>query len=341
MQELRYKPGLTRTRQLSIDFLPICLSGLAMGGLSADNPSMRTEMIRRLVARHAPTDGAHDTPLEGIQLFRLTHPVERLPAVYSPSVCVVVQGSKRAYLGEAVHVYSPGQYLCATMPMPVQAEASAASPEKPLLGLLVSLETRAFTETVVEFETASVPLPQGRSVEMVPGLAVVRWDNAFSSALQRMLELLEDPLALRVLGPGRLREFFFAILLGEAGSSIRRTFGSSHGLSRAMSYLRENLDKSLSVNDLAQRAGMSRAVFDRRFREATTLSPLQFIKKLRLNEAAMQIAQGVHIGQAAGSVGYSSFSQFSREFRHHYGEAPRAWGKLARTRTTDTELSAL
>lgn len=302
---------------------------------------MRTETIRRLVARHAATDGAHVTQLEGVQLFRLTHPVARLPAVYSPSVCVVVQGSKRAYLGEAVHVYSPGQYLCATMPMPVQAEAPVASPEKPLLGLLVSLETKTLAETVVEFETATVPLPRRSSAEVVPGLAVVSWDGAFSSALSRMLELLEDPLALRVLGPGRLREFFFAILLGEAGPSIRRTFGPSHGLARAMSYLRENLDRSLSVNDLAQRAGMSRAVFDRRFREATTFSPLQFIKKLRLNEAAMQITRGVSISQAAGSVGYTSFSQFSREFRRLYGEAPRRWGQMARTNTTDSQLSAL
>ena len=302
---------------------------------------MRTETIRQLVARHAPTEGTHGTQLEGVQLFRLSHAVERLPAVYSPSVCVVVQGSKRAYLGDAVHVYGTGRYLCATMPMPVQVEVRSASPEEPLQGLLVSLETRTLAETVVEVETASGPLPRRSSAEVVPGLAVVSWDDAFSSALLRLLELLDDPLSLRVLGPGRLREFFFAILLGEAGPSVRRTFGPSHGLARAMSHLRDNLDRSLSVDDLAHRAGMSRAVFDRRFREATTFSPLQFIKKLRLNEAAMQIAQGVRIGQAASSVGYTSFSQFSREFRRLYGEAPRRWGKIARTSATDAQLSAL
>ena len=302
---------------------------------------MTTETTRQLVARHAPTEGTHETPLEGIQLFRLTHPVERLPAVYSPSVCVVVQGSKRAYLGDAVHVYSPGQYLCATLPMPVQAEVPSASPEEPLLGLLISLETRTLAETIVEFETASGPLPRWTSAEVVPGLAVVDMDDFFGTALSRMLELLDDPLSLRLLGPGRLRELYFATLRGEAGPSIRRTFGPSHGLTRAMSYLRENLDRSLSVDDLAQRAGMSRAVFDRRFREATTFSPLQFIKKLRLNEAAMQIARGVHIGQAASSVGYSSSSQFSREFRRLYGEPPRQWGKIAQTSSTDTQLSAL
>ena len=302
---------------------------------------MRTERIRQFVERHAPTEGTHDTPLEGVQLFRLTHPVERLPAVYSPSVCVVVQGSKRAYLGDSTHVYGLGRYLCVTLPMPVQVEAPIASSEEPLLGLLVSLETRAFAEIIVEIETASTPLPRRTSAEVVPGLAVVDWDDGFSSALSRMLRLLNDPLSLRVLGPGRLREFLFAILRGEAGPSIRRTFGPSQGLSRAMSYLRQNLDQSISVDDLAQEAGMSRAVFDRRFREATTFSPLQFIKRLRLNEAAMQIAQGVNIGQAAGSVGYNSFSQFSREFRHHYGEAPRRWGKMARTATTDTQLAAI
>ena len=302
---------------------------------------MKTETIQRLVARHAPTEGAHAGALEGVQLFRLTRPVERLPAVYQPSICVVVQGSKRAYLGDATHVYRPGQYLCATMPMPVHAEAPSASPEEPLLGLLISLETRTLSETMVEFEKASGPMSRRASAEAVPGLCVVGWDDAFSAALLRMLEILDDPLSLQVLGPGRLRELFFTILRGEAGPSIRRALAPSDGLTHALGYLRENLDRSLSVDDLARQAGMSRAVFDRRFRATTTFSPLQFIKKLRLNDAAMQIAQGERIGQAASSVGYTSSSQFSREFRRLYGVAPRQWGKLAQMTTTDSQLSPL
>ena len=302
---------------------------------------METTAVRHLVARHAPTDGTHSPPLEGVQLFRLSQPVERLPGVYSPSLCIIVQGSKRAYLGGETHVYDASRYLCATMPIPVEAEVTHATPDEPVLGLLISLETRAMAEIVVECEAGVGPLRESRAAEVVPGLVVAECDEPFISALDRLLELLDDPISLRVLGHGRLRELLFAVVQGEAGSLIRRSFGSSHRLSRALSYLRENLDQPVAVDDLARRAGMSRAVFDRHFRAATTFSPLQYIKALRLNEAAMQIARGVNISQVAVSVGYSSASQFSREFRRQYGAAPRQWGKTAAGAVADAQSSAI
>lgn len=302
---------------------------------------MKHAAIQKLVARHAPTDGTHPSPLEGVQLFRLSQPVERLPGVYSPSICIIVQGSKRAYLGGETHVYDNSSYLCATMPIPVEAEVRYATTDEPVLGLLVSLETRAMAEIVVEYEASVGPMNEPRAAEVVPGLVVADWDGSFASALERLLDLLDDPVSIRLLGHGRLRELLFAVIRGEAGSLIRRSFGSSHRLSQALSYLRENLDQPLSVDDLAKRAGMSRAVFDRQFRAATTFSPLQFIKALRLNEAAMQIARGVNISQAAVSVGYSSASQFSREFRRQYGTAPRQWGKTAAGAVADPQASAI
>jgi AraC-like DNA-binding protein len=302
---------------------------------------METATIRELVARHAPTDGMHPTPLEGVQIFRLSQPVERLPAVYSPSLCIIVQGSKRAYLGGETHVYDDSRYLCATMPMPVETEVPCATKDEPLLGLLVSLETRAMAEIVVEYEANVGPTRGSRGSEVVPGLVVAEWRFAFGSALESLLELLDDPVSLGILGHGRLRELLFAVIQGEGGSLIRRSFGTSHRLSRSLSYLRENLDQPMSVDDLAKRAGMSRAVFDRQFRAATTFSPLQFAKALKLNEAAMQIARGVSISQAATSVGYSSPSQFSREFRRQYGAAPRQWGKMAAGAAVDPQSSAI
>ena len=302
---------------------------------------MEHAAIRELVARHAPTDGTHASPLEGVQLFRLSQPVERLPGVYSPSICAIVQGSKRAYLGGETNVYDNTRYLCATMPIPVEAEVRYATTDEPVLGLLVSLETRPMSEIVVEYEASVGPVKEPRTAEVVPGLVVAEWDGPFASALERLLELLDDPVSLRVLGHGRLRELLFAVIQGKAGSLIRRTFGTSHRLSRALSYLRENLDQHLSVDDLAEQAGMSRAVFDRHFRAATTFSPLQFIKALRLNEAAMQIARGVNISQAAISVGYTSASQFSREFRRQYGAAPRQWGKTVGGAVSDPQASAI
>ena len=302
---------------------------------------MKTAAIRELVARHAQTDGTHTSPLEGVQLFRLSQPLERLPTVYSPSICIIVQGSKRVFLGGETHVYDDSRYLCAAMPMPVEAEVPYATTDEPLLGLLVSLETRAMAEIVVEYEANVGPTRGSRGSEPVPGLVVAEWGGALGSALERLLELLDDPVSLGILGHGRLRELLYAVIQGDAGSLIRRTFGTSHRLSRALSYLHENLDQPMSVDDLARRAGMSRAVFDRHFRAATTLSPLRFFKALKLNNAAMQIARGVNISQAAASVGYSSPSQFSREFRRQYGTAPRQWGKMAAGAAVDAQSSAI
>jgi len=240
-----------------------------------------------------------------------------------------------------VYAYDDSQYLCATMPMPVKSELPRATPEEPVLGLLISLESRVMSETLFEYESGAGQLRASRVAEPTPGLAVVDWDDDFATALERMLALLGDPNALRVLGPGRLRELLYIVIQGGAGPLISRTFGASHDLSRALAYLHANLGESLSVDDLAQKAGMSRPVFDRRFRAATTFSPLQFIKALRLNQAAMLIARGENIGQAAFDVGYTSASQFSREFRRQYGKTPRQWGKLAAGSVPDAQAAAV
>ena len=149
-------------------------------------------------------------------------------------------------------------------------------------------------------------------------------------------ELLDDLIKLRLLGNGRLRELLLTIIEGDAGPLIRRTFGGSHDISRALTYLRDNIAEPLSVDDLAQKAGMSRTVFHRQFKAATTFSPLQFIKALRLSDAAMLITQGANVSQAADRVGYTSASQFSREFKRRFGRPPgqeRRWaletGELA------------
>jgi len=290
---------------------------------------MRRAALRDLVDRHARAEGAVETPIEGLQLFRVNQPIERLPTVYSPSICCIVQGSKRVYLGGATHEYDPRHYLCVTMPLPMEAEVPRATPNEPLLGLLLSLETRAMAETVVEYEAIIGPSRGSVAPELTPGLAVAAIDSAFATAVERLLELLDDPVKLRVLGNGRLRELLFTIVDGEAGPLIRRTFGGSRDISRALTHLREHIAEPLTVDDLAARAGMSRTVFHRHFKAATTFSPLQFIKALRLSDAAMLIAQGANVSQAADRVGYTSPSQFSREFKRHFGKSPRRWGQTA------------
>lgn len=279
-----------------------------------------------LVARHLPRPGLLDTPLDGVQLFRADGPIPRVSAVYPPSLCVIVQGTKRAYLQGETHVFRAGQALCVAMSIPIETEVPAATPEAPLLGLMVSLESRVAAETLVACQAARMS-PEASGAESPVGLGVARVDEPLADALGRMLGLLGDPEAVRVLGPGRVREVLYAAVRGEAGTFIRNHLGGGQEIARVVGYVRDHVHEPISVDDLARRAGMSRSAFDRRFKEATTYAPLQFIKAMRLGNAALRLRQGASVGEAAYAVGYASASQFSREFRRHFGASPRAWGR--------------
>jgi AraC-like DNA-binding protein len=295
---------------------------------------MASRELIDLIERHTPRDGVNDIPLEGVQLFRLTKPVERIPAVYPASVCAVVQGRKLAYFGGQTHVYGEDNVLCCTMPLPIEAEVREASEKKPVLGILLNLETPALSETLVALEALQRHEPLPGSAETIPGLVVTPWDDALSEAMVRLLELVDDPLGLGLLARARLRELYVALIRSKAGQAIRQTFGNSRDLGRALALLREHVREPLTVEELAREAGMSRAVFHRKFKAATSLSPVQFIKAIRLNDAAALIASGMNVSEAAEEVGYGSASQFSREFSRKYGLPPREWARESATMAT-------
>lgn len=284
--------------------------------------------LQALVARHAAAEGPSETPIDGVRLFRISAPLDRLPGVYPASMCFIVQGTKRAYLSGVAHTYDEDHYLCATMALPVEAEVPIASADQPVLGVLVDLDTREMAETLVAYEAAA-GAHRASEADTDPGLVVADVDAAFFGAVARLLVLLDDPVALRVLAGSRLRELLFTLVEGDAGGLVRRTLGRAHEITRVVNHLRENLDAPISVDALARQAGMSRAVFHRRFKAATSFSPLQFMKALRLSHAAMEIAGGKAISQAADAVGYASASQFSREFRRQFGASPRHWARSA------------
>lgn len=156
-------------------------------------------------------------------------------------------------------------------------------------------------------------------------MGIAAWDDDFTTALVRLVELLDDPLAIDLLGAGRLRELFFAIVQGPAVPMVNSLGGVMGNLGGVLDHIRNNLAEPLSVDDLAAQAGLSRAAFDRHFKATTTLSPLQYIKALRLNTAAAFITTGVDISHAAAQVGYLSPSQFSREFKRQFRSTPRQW----------------
>ena len=268
---------------------------------------MSKQQIRHIIEQHSQRDGLTGTGIKGVQLFQATSAIPCVPAVYEPCVIAIVSGAKEAVLDGKRYVYDDSRYMCCPMSMPVKAGTPSASPQTPLYGVLIALDARLMAELRAE------------------GIKLAAWDDAFSDALLRLLQLGQSETDRAVLSDARLRELYYAILKGEAGVFARRAFGAGNAIARAISHVAAHLDAPISIDDMAQRAGMSRAVFHRKFKKVTTMSPIQFVKSMRLNNAAMKIAGGSTVSEAAMGVGYVSASQFSREFKRMYGQSPREW----------------
>lgn len=282
------------------------------------------QQLERWLQANAQQEGLIETGIDGVQLFHITESIRCAPAVYEPSVTAILSGNKEAILDGQRHLYGSEQYLCCSMSTPVEAGTPHASPTNPLLGVYISLDSQLMTQLSLELENASSASRDRKNNAIAESVVTSDWDEDFTEALWRLLQL-ETQTDKNILAAGRLRELYYAILKGEAGASVRRAFGVGNEVARAISYLSSHLNEPVSVDRIAAQVGMSRAVFHRKFKQATRLSPVQFVKSMRLNSAAVKIAEGMNVSRAAMDVGYVSSSQFSREFKRMYGQSPKQW----------------
>lgn len=285
------------------------------------------QQIRELIRARVDKDGLVDTGIRGVQLFHVTEPVRCAPAVYEPTLVAIVSGTKEAIVDGKSHVYDNDHYMCCAISLPVEAGTPMASPNNPLLGVQITIDPRVMTELAIEMENAAGTIREPRGGPLPQGFALARWDNDFTEAMLRLVQLLDSPTDTVVLGDSRLREVYYAVLKGDAGATARRSFGVGNEIARVIEHVSSHLDQDITIEDMAAHVGMSRAVFHRRFKEATTMSPIQFVKGIRLNNAAMRMAQGSTVNEAATEVGYASPSQFSREFKRMYGQSPKQWSQ--------------
>jgi AraC-like DNA-binding protein len=286
---------------------------------------MSKEIIKQLIENSVCEDGLKETGIKGVKLYRVTSAITCAPAVYEPAIIAIVNGTKEAILDGEKYIYDNNHYMCCSMSMPVEAGSPTASPENPLLGVYISLDTKVMAELAIEMEGAVGAFRKPQGASLPPGFALSTWDDAFTDALLRLLEIADNPTDSAVLGVGRLRELYYAVLKGKAGESAKRAFGVGNEIAKSIEYLSSRLNDTFTIEDMAAQVGMSRAVFHRKFKQATTMSPLQFVKSMRLNTAAMKIAGGMNVNIAAMDVGYVSSSQFSREFKRMYGQSPKHW----------------
>ena len=279
------------------------------------------EALGKSIARLTEQGELHATAIPGLALFRRIEPTGPITGMYEPSVCVVAQGAKRVLLGDDTNVYDAHHYLITSVHLPTVVQIIEASREKPYLGLRLKLDQREISQLMVDSN-----LPPPRVQQSSRGMATGEVTLPLLTAIQRLIDLLAEQQDIPILAPIIQREIIYRLLVGDQGERLRQiaSAGSqSHQIARAIDWLKGNFSEPLSIDNLAAQVRMSSSTFHHHFRSMTALSPLQFQKQLRLQEARrLMLAERMDAATAAFQVGYESPSQFSREYNRLFGAPP-------------------
>ncbi|HEV2853457.1 MAG TPA: AraC family transcriptional regulator [Thermoanaerobaculia bacterium] len=278
------------------------------------------EELAERIARAVPEDGRVE-PLKGLYLHRSSTTTDPLHGVSEPAFCVIAQGSKQVLLGESLYRYDPAHYLLATVELPIVSRILEASPERPYLSLRLDLDPALVSSVMVE--AGHLPSPNRGDVR---ALDVSSLDADLLDAVVRLVRLLGSPAEARVLRPLILREIVFRLLVGEQGNRLRHLAllgGHTDRISEALERLRREFNQPLRIDSLARELGMSVSGFHHHFKAVTAMSPLQFQKQLRLQEARrLLLGENLDAASAGYRVGYDDPSQFSREYKRLFGQPP-------------------
>jgi AraC-like DNA-binding protein len=279
----------------------------------------REELVER-IGRIMPRDGQAE-PIPGLIFNRASSRSEPIHGAMDPSFCVIAQGSKVIEFGENRLRYDPAHYLITTVGMPGIGQIVEASAAHPYLAVRLALDPAVVTSAMVESG-----LIHGRGDANVKAADVSKLDASLLDAMARLVRLLDTPERYRVLAPLVTREIVYLLLTGEQASRMRHLAtlgGHAHRMARAVKRLSESFDKPMRVEDVAAEVGMSVSAFHAHFKAVTAMSPLQFQKHLRLQEARrLMLSENLDAGEAGYRVGYDDRSQFSREYKRRFGEPP-------------------
>jgi AraC-like DNA-binding protein len=295
--------------------------------MSADESDRREALLAELrerIARHARADEA--TSIDGVQLCAADRPGEPRASTSGTVLAVIAQGAKRLAIGDRVYDYGAGQYLIASVDLPVTGHYTHASPAEPALGFGMILRPSAVASLLLEAPAGAAP-PPGRPTAAPPGIGVADASPDLLDALVRMVRLLDSPDDRHVLAASIEREILWRLLTGPLGATawqIGRSDSTLTHIGRAMRWITDHYSTPFRVETLAHSSGMSPSAFHRNFHAVTALSPIQFQKQIRLQRSRLLLMSGAEdVATVGHRVGYDSTSQFSREYRRQFGLPPR------------------
>ncbi|HBI3711711.1 TPA: AraC family transcriptional regulator [Vibrio parahaemolyticus] len=270
-------------------------------------------------------EGIKQTAIEGVWFYRSSKGNNRQPFVYQSGIIVLGQGHKNIHIGQTPVQYGPDDYLVVGVPMPLECEAFATNNE-PLLGISIDISPTLLHKLVKKLEAQKFSNICEDSTRC--GLKSVRMNDAMLDVCKRLMKALCNDLDVAILGESLLEEIVYRTLVSKEGHvlfELAHQEGSYARVAKALNRVHAEYHEQLNVQTLAEEANMSISAFHQAFRSVTLESPLQYIKKVRLNKARDLIQlEGKRVNDAARLVGYSSPSQFSREYKRHFNETPRS-----------------
>jgi AraC-like DNA-binding protein len=285
--------------------------------MNCKKPPSTHDQLVVLAGQRAPHLGYNQTALSSVRILRTEAVLNDIPVLYKPGAVFVLQGSKHGMLDGEIYLYDEDHYLAVSVPVPFRM-TSTASPQRPLLAVYLEFNMQMAAEIAMQIDRLVGPASARPA-----GLSSSKMDSSIEDVLLRLLMALDSPVEVAVLGGSILRELHYRVMSGPQGGAVVAALqrkGTSGKLVESLAWLRENYSSEIAVADLARDVGMSVPSYHVHFKNLTGSTPMQYVKAMRLHEARLMIArQSRTIAEVAGSVGYVSPAQFSRDFRRHFG----------------------
>lgn len=299
--------------------------------------SQRRAELADLIKRYAPENGVYPTAIDALNLIRSDQPTDALPVVHKPGLCVIVEGRKEVRLADERYVYDPLNYLVVSVTLPLAGQVIEASPERPYLCIRLDIDPAQICNLIAN--TSPIGVPAARTAR---GLFLDRIDTPLLDTVLRLLRLLDSPDDIATLAPLAQQEIFYRLLRGAQGQRLHEIAipdTQTHRISRAIEWLNTHYAEPLSIDSLAQMINLSPSALHHRFKAVTAMSPLQYQKQLRLQEARrLLLAENSDVSSIGYKMGYESPSQFSREYSRLFGASPSK--DIARLRALALQASS-
>lgn len=283
--------------------------------------SATSSILASLVNNIAQTDGDYATPIPALMLYRRSAVTDPMPCIYGLGLGLAVQGGKRVTLGDEVFNYGPGQSLVNSVDLPVVSYVTKATVAEPYLGLRLELDGKMIAQIATEMDFSKPD-----KTAPIKAMSVVKLDEELLDGLTRLVRLFNEPQLIPLVAPLIQQEIIIRLLNGEHGPILRHlvvTGSPSQQIAKVITWLKLHYTENISMDDLALKAHMSSSTFRLHFRGVTGMSPLQYLKSLRLQDARQwMLNEDMDASSAALRVGYESTSQFNREYTRLFGAPP-------------------